>query len=83
MSYSIDPQTGEFLWKCPQCDEYIHLYTFWAIDLATQAEGCRGCRAKATLEMNPGLFDLFLDFWTRSNAWPQSHSWVEAIPITA
>ncbi len=83
MFCSIDPRTGGFLWYCPQCKEYIRFYNLSAMHLAEQAGGCQGCRAKATFERNPGLIGFFLNFWTRADAWPQSHSWIEAIPITA
>jgi hypothetical protein len=46
---------------------------------AERAGGCQGCRAKATLERNPGLIDLFLGFWGRADAWPQSPSWTGGI----
>jgi uncharacterized C2H2 Zn-finger protein len=83
MSYPIDPRTGKFLWRCPQCKEIIRFSDVSVIRLAEQAGGCQGCRAKATFERNPRLISFFLDYWTRSNAWPQSHSWTEAIPVTA
>lgn len=83
MYYAIDPKTGEFLWYCPQCKEYIRFPTLMAIRLAEQAGGCQGCRARATLKRNPGLISIFLYFWSRTNGWPQSSSWMEAIPVTA
>ena len=82
MFCSIDPRTGEFLWHCPQCKEYIRFYNLSAMHVAERAGGCQGCRAKVTFERNPGLISFFLNFWTRANAWPQSHSWIEAIPFT-
>jgi hypothetical protein len=83
MFHPIDPRTGEFLWHCPQCKEYIRFYSLSAMELAERAGKCQGCRAKAAFEKNPELIGYFLYFWNRSNAWPQSHSWMEAIPITA
>lgn len=83
MSYFVDPRTGEFLWHCPQCKEYIRVPNLMALRLAEQVGGCQGCRARAAFERNPGLTSLFLDFWVRADAWPQSHSWMEAIPVTA
>jgi hypothetical protein len=35
------------------------------------------------LTQTPVLINAFLDFWTRTNAWPQSPSWMEALPVTA
>ncbi len=79
MVYHIDPLTGEFLWRCPQCGEHIRFPNLRALYLAERAGGCQGCRAKATFERNPGLIGLFLDFWARTDAWPQSSSWLEAV----
>jgi hypothetical protein len=83
MFYSIDQQTGEFLWRCPQCQKYIRFPTVRALHLAELAGGCQGCRAKATFERSPGLISIFLEFWVCADAWPQSPSWTEAVPITA
>jgi hypothetical protein len=41
---------------------------------------CQGCRARITLERNPKLVGLFLDFWYRTGAFPRSTSWLEAAP---
>jgi hypothetical protein len=81
MVYNIDPRTGELLWHCPKCGESIHFPNLQALHLAEQAGGCQGCRAKATFEHNPELIGLFLDFWVRTDAWPKSSSWIEAIHV--
>ncbi len=81
MIYNLDLQTGEYLWRCPQCGEHIRFPNLLALRLAERAGGCQGCRAKATFERNPGLIGLFLDFWARADAWPQSPSWMEAVPV--
>ncbi len=83
MVHPIDPQTGQFLWRCPQCKRYIRFSTLLAIELAERAGGCQGCRAKRTIERHPGLVSFYLDFWSRAGAWPQSLSWTEALPVTA
>lgn len=79
MSYDLDLQTGEHLWCCPQCGETIRFPNLLALRLAERAGACQGCRARATFERNPGLVALFLDFWMRNDAWPQSNSWMEAV----
>lgn len=83
MFYLTDPQTGYLVWCCPQCKALIHSFSPLPIRLAEQGGGCQGCRAQATLKQNPGLVSFFMDFWTRADAWPQSASWIEAIPVTA
>lgn len=83
MVYLMDPRTREFLWYCPQCKERIRFPNLLALRLAERAGGCQGCRAKATFEKSPGLTGLFLDFWARVDACPQSPSWIEAISVIA
>ena len=83
MGYLIDPLTREFLWYCPQCEEHLRFHDLLALLLAEQARGCPGCQAKVIFEHNPELIDFFLDFWTHADAWPQSPSWTEVIPVTA
>jgi len=80
MIYTLDLQTRGYLWCCIQCGELIRFPNLMALHLAEQAGGCQGCRAKTTFERNPGLIGLFLDFWARADAWPQSFSWMEAVP---
>jgi predicted RNA-binding Zn-ribbon protein involved in translation (DUF1610 family) len=75
----LDPQTGEYLWHCPECGETIRLSSPAAVRLAEQAGRCQGCRAKATFQQKPELIGLFLDFWVRADAWPQSDSWLDAV----
>ncbi len=75
----LDPQTDEYLWRCPQCGESIRFPNWLALRLAKRAGTCQGCRAKATFERNPGLVGLFMDFWARTDTWPQSNSWMEAV----
>ena len=53
-----------------------------ALNLAKQAGGCQGCRAKATFEKDPTLIALFLEFWGRTD-YPQSPSWTEVVPVIA
>ena len=72
-----------YWWRCPQCGMFIRFSSLLAVQLAAQAGGCQGCRVKAILKSNPALIVACLDFWTRTDAWPQSPSWMEAIPIIA
>ncbi len=83
MHYPVDIRTGEFLWRCPQCKAYIHFLDLRALHLAEREGICQGCRAKATFETSPGLMNYFLAFWAYADAWPQSLSWTEAVPVAA
>ena len=81
MMQILDPQTGEYLWCCPECGEVIRLSCEAAVCLAESSGRCQGCRVKATFQQNPGLVGLFLDFWARADAWPQTDSWIDAVPM--
>jgi hypothetical protein len=80
MAQVLDPKTGEYLWRCPECGETIRLSSQMAVCLAVRAGRCQGCRARETFKRNPALASFFLDFWSRADAWPQSDSWMEAMP---
>ena len=80
--YHLDPQTVEFLWRCPLCGETIRLQSQTEVSQAEQAGGCEGCRAKATFQRTPEMIGLLVALWARSDAWPQSVSWMEAIPTS-
>lgn len=70
-------------WLCPKCNTCVEFPNEGARDLAAHAGGCQGCRAKATLEEKPELTRLFVDFWARYDAWPQSLSWTSVLPEVA
>lgn len=76
----LEAQAQQVRWPCPECGEIIRLTGLLAARLAERAGRCQGCRARATLERNPGLAGFFLDFWARTGAWPQSDSWLAAVP---
>ena len=78
----LGPRTGKCLWRCPQCEELIRLESQLAVSQAERAGGCQGCRAKKTFQTKPGLISFYLDFWISTDAWPQSHSWIEALPVS-
>ena len=80
MLVHLDSETGEFLWCCPLCGELIGFQSQTADSLAEWGGACEGCRAKVTFERHPELIGIFLQFWARSDTWPQSVSWMEAIP---
>jgi hypothetical protein len=80
MMHILDPQTGEYRWRCPECGETIRLSSPTAVCLVQRAGRCQGCRARVTFKQNPELVGFYLDFWARTNAWPQSDSWMDAMP---
>jgi len=62
------------------------LITYYSLDelyetlVWSEPQCCQGCRARIALLYCPRLVDMFLDFWCRTGEFPQSPSWVEAIP---
>ena len=68
---------------CPQCHEMISypaLNALYREMVWGDRQCCQGCRARITFEKDPGLIGLFLDFWHRTGKFPESDSWVEAVP---
>jgi DNA-directed RNA polymerase subunit RPC12/RpoP len=76
----IDPQTGEFLWCCPLCWESIRCQDQSEIDQLEEEAACEGCRARELFESNPEMIGFAVDMWARTDSWPQSSTWMEAIP---
>ena len=76
----IDPHTGEFLWRCPLCGESIRCQDQSDIDQLEEEAACEGCRARALFESNPEMIGFAVDMWARLDTWPQSSTWMEAIP---
>jgi len=76
----IDPQTGEFLWRCPLCGESIRCQDQFEIDQLESEAACEGCRARELFESNPEIIAFAVDMWARMDSWPQSSTWMEAIP---
>ncbi len=76
----IDPQTGEFLWRCPLCGESIRCQDQLELDTLEEEVACEGCRAREIFETNPEMIGFAVDMWARADSWPQSSSWMEAIP---
>jgi hypothetical protein len=72
----IDPKTGEYLWRCPQCKEDVRFSSLSTLHMSAKAGGCQGCLAKATFQRSPGMVHLFTDFWIRKGHWPESSSWL-------
>jgi hypothetical protein len=78
-----DSHEEEYVAICPECRRLIRFDTLDALCLAmawSERQACQGCRAKITFEQNPGLIRVMLDFWYRKGGFPQSPSWVEAVP---
>jgi hypothetical protein len=76
----IDPQTGEYLWRCPVCGESIRCQDQLDLDQLKYEGACEGCRARELFENNPEMIGFAVDMWARLDSWPQSSTWMEAIP---
>ena len=80
-----DFQTGQYFALCPQCRERITYGTpdsLYRELISGDQKCCQGRRARNSFERNPALVGLFLDFWYLAGSFPQSTSWLEAIPQT-
>jgi hypothetical protein len=78
-----DNQEGQYVVLCPQCHEVISYRTLSVLYhemVWGDRHCCQGCRARITFEKDPGLIGMFLDFWYRMGKFPESDSWIEAIP---
>jgi hypothetical protein len=78
-----DCQEDKYWVVCPKCQtliacnsiEVLYHEMVWG-----DRQCCQGCRARITFEKDPGLIGMLLDFWHRTGKFPESDSWIEAIP---
>jgi len=78
-----DREEDRYVVLCPTCHRLVTCETLGMVYhemVWNERKGCQGCRARASFERDPGLIGLFLDFWCRTGAFPQSAIWLEAIP---
>lgn len=78
-----DRQEDRYLALCPLCHRLV---VYEAVDTLylelawSEYRCCQGCRARMSFADNPGLVGAVLDVWRATGDYPQSASWVEAIP---
>ena len=78
-----DIQKGQYRDLCPQCHCLIIYDTVGVLYremVLSERRCCQGCRAKISFEKNPLLIGVVLDFWCRTGKFPESGSWLEAVP---
>jgi hypothetical protein len=78
-----DAKEDRYVALCPACHRlvtYPALHSLYLAMVWRERLRCQGCRAKISFERNPGVIGTVLDFWHKSGTFPQSPSWVEAIP---
>lgn len=78
-----DNQKERYVVLCPQCQEVISYRTLDALYhemVWGDRQCCQGCRARVTFEKDPGLIGMFLGFWCRTGNFPESDSWLDALP---
>jgi len=78
-----DSQEDRYVALCPECHELITCDTLGIVYqemVWSKRKGCQGCRAKISFQQDPALIGLFLDYWHRTGNFPESMSWIEAIP---
>jgi N-acyl-L-homoserine lactone synthetase len=83
MAAWYDCQADQYVVLCPECHmliaydtpEELYLEMVWR-----DQQCCQGCRARALFACNPHLVGEVLEVWLQTRTFPQSPSWVEAIP---
>jgi hypothetical protein len=78
-----DSQEKQFVVLCPQCHTLIPYATpgiAYREMVLSARKCCQGCRARSSFGKSPGVVGPVLDFWCRSGNFPESGSWLEAIP---
>ena len=79
LSY-IDPKKGEIVWCCPSCGESVRCEDLLELDRLQEGSACEGRRARELFENSPEMISFAVGMWARSDSWPQSSIWMEAIP---
>ena len=78
-----DSQEGKYVVLCPKCQTLIDYDTLGIVYhemVWSKRKCCQGCRAKISFQQDPSLIGLFLDYWYRTGNFPESASWLDAIP---
>ena len=78
-----DIREDQYRVLCPQCHCLVTCETIEIVYremVMSERKCCQGCRAKISLGKNPRIIGVFLDFWCRTGNFPESSSWLAAIP---
>ena len=78
-----DREEDRYLVVCPACHRLIAYEaqdTLYVEMVWSEHRCCQGCRARISFVDNPGLVGAVLEVWRSTGTYPQSASWVEAIP---
>lgn len=78
-----DRQEERYLVLCPACHRlvaYDAQDTLYIEMVWSEHRCCQGCRARISFADNPGLVGAVLEVWQATGTYPQSPSWIEAIP---
>ncbi len=78
-----DTQGDRYRVLCPQCHCLVTCDTIEIVYremVLGERKCCQGCRAKIAFEKSPRLAGVFLDFWCRTGHFPESASWLAAVP---
>jgi hypothetical protein len=83
MAAWYDCQADQYVVLCPECHMLIAYDTpedLYGEMVWREQQCCQGCRARALFTCNPHLVGEVLEVWLQTHTFPQSPSWVEAIP---
>ncbi len=75
IGYLLDAEGG-IRWKCLECGVLVHVPGFKALEKLNSRGKCQGCRAKDTFRQKPDMIGTIVDFWMRTDGWPESDSWI-------
>jgi hypothetical protein len=78
-----DRQEDRYVTRCPVCRKLIVFATLddlYCTMVWGDLQCCAGCQARFVFEHNPDAIGAFLCLWYSTGSFPQSASWVEAIP---
>jgi len=78
-----DCQADQYVVLCPECHmliaydtpEELYVEMVWR-----EHQACQGCRARALFACHPSVVGEVLEVWRQTRTFPQSPSWVAAIP---
>jgi hypothetical protein len=78
-----DRRDNRYLVLCPTCHALITCRSLDALYMDIvwkRGQCCQGCRARIAFVRDPDLIGTVLDDWYKTGNFPQSSSWVKAIP---
>ena len=83
MAAWYDCQADQYVVLCPECHMLIAYDTpeeLYQEMVWREQQACQGCRARTLFACHPCIVGEVLEVWRQTRTFPQSPSWLEAIP---